>query len=348
MNPRGLFGFLPWPARKWPMPRPPVYKELGPRPYQLDTSSVTTAEATRERLVERLRELLALPALATLEPPSFEVLESFDGGSFVRDKIVFGGIDDFRLAGYLFRPHDRTRTHPGVVVFHGHGYGVVSTAIDETLQGKALAKQLAGRGYVTLAYDSRHFGESSLEDRNTHRIAIQRGLLRGEPLAGRMVGDAIRAVGLLASLGEVDPERIGVAGLSMGGQVSLMTAVLDERVKATVVAGFLTQYAGLYSDSSCCFCAHVPGLGRDMEMVDMAASIAPRPVLYLIGQRDVLFPPEVARRLISDIEVAYSIHGCAGNLAFATHPGAHEMDAGQAMAWLDAQFKTAGDSAGPP
>ena len=57
---------------------------------------------------------------------------------------------------------------------------------------------------------------------------------------------AVNTVTLAASLPCVDPDRIGIAGLSMGGQVGLSTAARDPRIKA--VAEFFTAWPGSLPD----------------------------------------------------------------------------------------------------
>ncbi len=63
----------------------------------------------------------------------------------------------------------------------------------------------------------------------------------------KAVWDNMRAVDLLRSLPEVDPERIGAIGHSLGGHNAIFTAVFDERIKVVVSScGFtaLARYRG--------------------------------------------------------------------------------------------------------
>jgi hypothetical protein len=91
----------------------------------------------------------------------------------------------------------------------------------------------------------------------------------------------MQAFDYLQSRPEVDPDRLGVAGMGMGGGLAMFTAALDERVLATVVGDYLLRLDHLTARgprySSMC----VAGLRRYAENADIGALIAPRPALYL-------------------------------------------------------------------
>ena len=61
------------------------------------------------------------------------------------------------------------------------------------------------------------------------------------PVSGKLVLDAIHGLDLLAARSEVDTERLGVFGSSLGGQFTFWTTALDARVKAAVVSGWALE-----------------------------------------------------------------------------------------------------------
>ena len=83
------------------------------------------------------------------------------------------------------------------------------------------AEALAAQGYLALRFDFRGSGDSE--------GAFEEMTFEGE------VSDAVRAVDYLLAEEPVDPERIGVVGLSMGGAVAACLSGRDERIKATVL-----------------------------------------------------------------------------------------------------------------
>lgn len=93
------------------------------------------------------------------------------------------------------------------------------------------AERLAERGYVTLAFDHRNWGESGGEPR-CH-----------EDPQGKL-HDLRAAVSFLRARPEVDGDRIGAVGICLGGGYALKFAAFDPRVKA--FAGIAGAYNNPY------------------------------------------------------------------------------------------------------
>lgn len=102
---------------------------------------------------------------------------------------------------------------PAVVL--GHGFGIRKESLVDAVE------HLTAAGFITLAIDYRSFGESGGEP-------------RGSLFPMNEVEDFRNAISWLERRGDVDPERIGILGISFGGGVVIMTAALDRRVKAVV------------------------------------------------------------------------------------------------------------------
>ncbi|MEO3889875.1 alpha/beta hydrolase [Nonomuraea sp. B5E05] len=94
------------------------------------------------------------------------------------------------------------------------------------------AARLAERGYVTLSFDHRNWGESGGEPR------------RHEDPQGKL-HDLRAAVSMVRSRPEVDPERIGVVGICLGGGYALKFAAFDPRVR--IFAGIAGAYNNPYA-----------------------------------------------------------------------------------------------------
>jgi fermentation-respiration switch protein FrsA (DUF1100 family) len=86
------------------------------------------------------------------------------------------------------------------------------------------AEKLIDEGFVTLAFDHRNFGDSEGEPR------------QHEDSAGKLA-DLRDAVGYLASRPEVDPDRIAVVGVCLGGGYAVRAGAFDPRVRAIAGVG---------------------------------------------------------------------------------------------------------------
>lgn len=121
-----------------------------------------------------------------------------------------------RCAADLYLPDPDRFQSPRPAVVIGHGFGVVKEALPPH------AEYLVEAGYVVLAIDYRTFGSSEGEPR--------RQLF---PL--RQVEDFRNAISWLETRDDlVDPERIGIWGVSFGGGIVLYTAAVEQRIKVVV------------------------------------------------------------------------------------------------------------------
>ncbi|MFI5270392.1 MAG: alpha/beta hydrolase family protein, partial [Chloroflexota bacterium] len=156
------------------------------------------------------------------------------------------------------------------------------------------ALELARRGYVTLAADALCFEERRdpvLEGAAFERFSAARLGVEGSCLQTKMLSDAMRGVDYLLSRPEVNAARIGCIGHSLGGQQTLFTTAMDERIRAAVSSCGFASYASLFRDRiNHNYAAYVPGLLRFGEVGDVLALAAPRPFLVLAGNADRIFP----------------------------------------------------------
>ena len=132
-----------------------------------------------------------------------------------KQKITFES-EGLKVVGNLFRPHDKEETSLPAVLVAG-----AMTGVKEQVAG-SYAERIAKAGFVTLALDHRHFGESEGEPRQHEDPA-------------KKMEDFRNALSFMSTLKDVDRERIGVCGISMGGGYMLQLAAFDRRVKAVSI-----------------------------------------------------------------------------------------------------------------
>jgi len=133
-----------------------------------------------------------------------------DDAGMAYEKVEFPSLDGLSLFGW-YMPGDSKGT---IILLHGHG-------------GKGIAmiyhaSALVDKGYSVLSYDQRAHGSSDGD------ICT----------AGwKEADDVIAALDFLKTRPDVDPERIGVLGLSMGGQAALFAAAREKGLGAVVAEG---------------------------------------------------------------------------------------------------------------
>jgi len=149
---------------------------------------------------------------------------------------VFAGEPD-RVSAYLLLPNgSRLTRKKTAAVLCLHQTTRIGKGEPAGVGGKPdlhYALELAQRGYVTLAPDYPNFGGYEFDPyANGYASATMKGIVNHR-----------RAIDLLQSLPEVDPERVGVIGHSLGGHNALFLAAFDDRVKVIVTSCGFTSFA---------------------------------------------------------------------------------------------------------
>ncbi len=185
--------------------------------------------------------------------------------------------------------------------------------------------KFAKLGFVCLIIETIQWGEV----RGDHWGEYARGWFnwysRGYNPAGVELWNAIRGLDFLASLPEVDAEKMGVTGISGGGSQSWYIAAADSRVKAVApVCGASTLKAQIESRTvdGHCDCM-MPTNTYQIDFQDVGALISPRPLLIAQADRDGMNTIESVRGLYTDIKKMYDLYEKPENISFVETPGGH-------------------------
>ena len=142
----------------------------------------------------------------------------------MKEKVSFkNGI--WKMAGDLYLPEDfdKNRKYAAIICVHPGG------GVKEQTAG-LYAEKLAGRGFVTFAFDASHQGESEGEPRRLDSPYER-------------VEDVKCAVDFLTTLSYIDRKSIGAMGVCAGGGYAINAALTEKRIRA--VAGVSPVDAGL-------------------------------------------------------------------------------------------------------
>jgi fermentation-respiration switch protein FrsA (DUF1100 family) len=208
-----------------------------------------------------------------------------DFPDLVPQQFAIDGRDHTTLAAEFF-PGARRAT---IVLSHGYG--------DNQVQMLPYAEFLHKSGFSVVTYDMRNRGRSGGD-------AVTLGALEQ--------GDLISIVDALTRRADVDRDRIGALGVSLGGSTTLLAAAADSRIKAVVDDSGFSDAPNVIESSF----EHFIGLpafpfapvtvsmvhlrtGIDATTIrpmDVVGRISPRPLLIVHCMQDKVVPPDNSDR----------------------------------------------------
>ena len=297
----------------------------------------STKIAWEKRRAEIRNELFQL--LGKLPPrpkiPKVKTLSREDRGDFILEKFQFDNGAGAIVPGYILLPKNRAKKSPAILYCHWHG-GEYDIGKEELFQAKHTPEPpgptLVKRGYVVIAIDAYCFGErngqgpAGPDDKGSsgEMSASKFNLWFGRTLWGMILRDDLMALDYLASRPEVDAQRIGVTGMSMGATRSWCLMALDDRIKTGVPVACLTRYQNLIAHDA--LPKHgiyyfVPGMLNHFDTEAVIALIAPRPVLFMTGDEDGGSPADGIREIEARVKSVYQLYGGGENFQSEIYPG---------------------------
>ena len=312
--------------------------------------TVADWDVRRGHILAHLQEVMGpLPGPERLAPLDVKILSETREEGVVRRKVEFQAEPGDRVPAWLMIPEGKPGDGPGarrpaMLCLHQ----TIPIGKDEPagLGGDpnlAYAKELARRGYVTLAPDYPNFGEYRCDP---YALGYASASMKG-------VWNHRRAVDLLASLPEVDPDRLGVIGHSLGGHNAIFAALFEPRLKAVVSScgfnafpyyyrgdvkgwshkGYMPRLREVYGLET----ARIP-----FDFPELIGALAPRPFFANAPLHDANFEVEGVRVCIRAARPIYALYRAEDDLV-AVYPDAEHAFTPEARAeayeFLDRRLK---------
>jgi dienelactone hydrolase len=263
---------------------------------------------------QRRQELLSL--LGDLPPRKSSIpsktLSVERRAGLVIEKLELGINSMEPVPAYFVRPDGARGRRPAILFNHWHG-GEYHLGKDDLLRSKgglpSYAEAITSQGYSALCLDMWCFGERATR---TEMDTFKEMLWRGHVLWGMMVFDTLDGLDYLISRDDVDPERVGTLGMSMGSTMAWWVAALDPRVRACVDICCLTDFDALIASNGLKghgIYYYVPSLLKHFDTSQINALIAPRAHLALAGNLDPLTPPDGLDRIDRALRETYAAVG---------------------------------------
>ncbi len=289
----------------------------------------------RADIIAGMEEVMGpLPHPENPVPLDIQTIEEHHGDGVIRRKLAYHTDDPkMRVTAWLLLPlppgegrdegasSPASKRRPAVLCLHqttpNGKYSPAGLSDRPTMH---YALELTQRGYVTLSPDYPSFGEYPYDfDADDYQSGTMKAIY-----------DNMRAIELLQSLPEVDPDRIGCIGHSLGGHNSLFTAAFDPRIKAVVTSCGFTSFhkymAGdLHGWSSP---RYMPLIGTKynyspdrmpFDFPEVLAAIAPRAIFVVAPLHDNNFDIAGVRDCLTAARPIFKLLGHPDHLQ-AVHP----------------------------
>lgn len=333
------------------------HQQLG---YYLDADGRRQPIDTPEAWAQRRKQILTgmeavmgpLPAdvrdgSGRTRPLDLKVLAEVEQAGIPRQTISFASRNGERVTAYLYVPKGIGAGEKRAAMLALHPTGAPGKEIVAG-GGKANREygfELAQRGYIVIAPDYVTFG-----DQKSHDFA------KDDYASGTMKGivDHMRCVDLLQSRGDVDPERIGVIGHSLGGHNAIFAAVFDERIKAIVSSCGWCPFHDYYEGKKLANWAqqrYMPWVvekfnaspdAMPFDFYELVAALAPRPFYSNSPLRDSNFDYRGVKKAGRECRKIYDLLGASTALQLRYPDCEHDFPNFQrreSYAMLDAALK---------
>lgn len=253
-------------------------------------AGIEDTSTRRTGILARMQEVMGKLPDGDKVPLDVQIIEEAETPRYIRKKLTYQAEKGDRVPAYLLIPKGKAAgvrlpamlcLHQTVKIGKGEPVG---------LGGKVnlrYAQELAERGYVCLAPDYPSFGDYAYDFAKSPHAS---GSIKA-------IWNNMRGVDFLQSVPEVDPDRIGCIGHSLGGHNSLFTAAFDDRLKAAITSCGFTSFAKYYGGNLKGWTSdrYMPRIASVYQMkpermpfdfTDVLAAIAPRAVFVSAPVKD--------------------------------------------------------------
>lgn len=234
-----------------------------------------------------------------------------------------------QLFGYLYYPLNeqgkpKNEDLPVVIYLHEFDY---SKGFNSYHDVESIFQNLVDDGFAVFAFDMLGFGNRIEEGTRFYNRYPHWSKL------GKMVADVNGAVDALANLDFVNPDKIIVAGYSLGANVGLYSTALDDRIAGVVsVAGFTPMRSNSLNRGTegIKTYSHLHGLQPRLgffvgnenripyDFNEILASIAPRKVLVIAPKYDKDAHHQDILKCIQNSQEVYDMYGRSKNIQLFT------------------------------
>ena len=305
-------------------------------PLAWGNSDIRDFDAWKQKARDKVFDCMLAPPPAPANGYDVKVLYEEKRDGYKARKLEIRLSRYYTVPAYLLIP-DGKGPFPAVNVLHDHGAhlfigkekiirplacedSVVVKDAEEWVknyEGQYFGDYLAQHGYVVFSSDAPMWGERGQKEgprRDRYDMIAGNMMMYGIDLSAYMTFDDIRATDYLASLPEVDSLRIGCTGWSMGAYRAWMLSALSDHIKAGAAVCWMVttdeQLSFRYSRTeNGGFANCLPGLRRWLDYPHVASIACPKPMLFINGSQDKLFPVAGVKKAFQTMHEVWDSQG---------------------------------------
>ncbi len=320
---------------------------------RLAFSSDVDFDSWRLQLKEKFFELIGVKEIEKNACAlNVTVEEEVEFDSYKRIRFIFESEKGSIVPCYLVVPKNIDKKLPLVITLQGHttgfhnSIGVPLYEVDkDSVERNSFAVQAVERGYCALAIEQRAMGErkTNIHEPDKLRMCAFQALTAfqlGRTLVGERIFDVSRAIDAMNYFSDyIDLDKIIITGNSGGGTASFYSAIYDERIKicapSCAVSSYKTSIMKLYH----CGCNYIPGALKWFDMGDLSALIAPRSLLIIAGEKDIIFPISSVKTAFETATAIYKKANASENCKLITHGYGHYWDVDSVWPSIEKEVK---------
>ncbi|MFZ2052597.1 MAG: hypothetical protein WAU81_00235 [Candidatus Aminicenantales bacterium] len=297
--------------------------------------------AWKEQAKEKLVALLKVQPQA---PGQVRELRQISYQGIMIKALVMMIDEHLSIPAYLLLPGSGEAPKSAVMAIHGHGRAEPCVGAEDDYHHR-FALELAKAGHLVLCPELRGFGAlMDLADgleiarldywigRYSQFTLVTDGFLTGHTLIGETVEDLLRWEAWLAESRGI--KELDAAGISYGGDLSLIYPVFSERVRRIFASGTLGSFSVIFQRCYNAPAHCIPGILEWLDRSDVAGLNAPRPLAIHYGELDTPSPTnasasynETVPKSMEELRDIYGVFGAREAVTLIVTPGAqHEMD----------------------
>jgi len=280
--------------------------------------------AVREKLIS------IIGPLPEKTPLNIQMTGTIQKEGYRVEKLIYESLPGYFVTSALFIPDNLKEKTPAILNPIGHS----TQSFRRDIYQHTIIN-LVKKGFIVLTYDQvgqgerlqyydKASGRSRFGSTHEHSYPGAQCFISGYAPTKYFIWDGIRGIDVLLSRKEVDPDRIGLTGLSGGGTSTAQIGAIDDRILASAPECYITNFEYLFKSRGPQDAEqnlfHMIKNGLDHP--DFIEVRAPKPTLIISTTRD-FFSIQGARESYHEAAKAYSAMGARDNLQMTEENSGH-------------------------